>query len=135
VAAARQAGDGGGLPAGSYPACAQIDACGDGGFRFAGMSHRGSLLALPTAMQAWAPADVTAIEPTEFVALFSQQPGLDFVLLGTGATHVFPTPALAEACAAAGITLEVMTTRAACRTWNVVLAEGRTLAAALIAVP
>ncbi|MEX0860862.1 MAG: MTH938/NDUFAF3 family protein, partial [Cucumibacter sp.] len=52
------------IRAGHYPYQAPIDAYGDGGFRFADMSHRGSLLCLPTGMFAWDLADPAKLDPT-----------------------------------------------------------------------
>ncbi|MCB1510638.1 MAG: Mth938-like domain-containing protein [Hyphomicrobiaceae bacterium] len=117
----------------SYPYQAPIDAYGNGGFRFAGMSHRGSILCLPDGIHGWEPAAPQALAPHDFVRVLAvlQPPG--FVLLGTGESQVFPSRELRSAFEAAGIGLEPMTTGSACRTYNVLLAEGRPVAAALIA--
>ncbi len=120
--------------AGFYPGHAALDAVGDGGFRFANMGHRGSLLILPSGMQGWPATDVTLLGLDDFAAVVAECAGFDFVLLGTGAEHVLPPAPLLESLAAAGIAVDVMSTRAACRTYNVLLAEQRTVAAALIAV-
>ena len=117
-----------------YPYPAPIDAYGNGGFRFADMSHRGSLLCLPTGIHAWTvtgPGDlsVEALAP----ALQVLSPPA-FLLLGTGDAQIFPPAAIRRAFIDAGIGLEPMDTGAACRTYNVLLTEGRPVAAALIAV-
>ena len=117
-----------------YPQRAPIDAYGNGGFRFAGMSHRGSLLILPSGIYAW---DVKAIGDVteEACAAFLREvaaPG--FVLLGTGAMQVFPLAQVRKLFADAHIGLEPMSTGAAARTFNVLLAEGRDVSAGLIAV-
>ena len=124
----------GGLLAGKFPGRAPIDAYGNGGFRFAGMSHKGSLLCLPSAVVAWSATAAGTLTPETFAALFAESAAIGFVLLGTGRTHVFPPPDVSRAFAEAKIGLEIMDTGAACRTYNVLLAEGRPVAAALIAV-
>lgn len=120
---------------GSYPYQVPIDAYGNGGFRFADMSHKGSLLCLPSGIRAWStavfPADLT---PDDFAAVFAEADRIDVLLLGTGAAHVMPAPNVRAACAEAGIGIEPMTTGSAARTYNILLGERRKVAAALIAV-
>jgi uncharacterized protein len=121
--------------AGHYPGHAPIDAVGGGGFRFADMSHRGSLLIVPSGMYAWhPPVDVRSLSLDDFSAILAERGGFDFLLLGTGVRHVMPPAALLGALDAAGIGVDVMATRAGCRTYNVLLNEARSVAAALIAV-
>jgi uncharacterized protein len=115
-----------------YPGIVPIDAYGNGGFRFAGMSHRGSILCLPSGVYAWEPAeplDVEALAPA-----LAESGAMRVLILGTGVRQVFPAPAVRRACAEAGLPLEPMDTGAACRTYNVLLAEGRPVGAALMAV-
>ena len=75
------------------PRQALIDAHGGGGFRFAGMSHRGSLLCLPDGIWAWpvaAPADLTEESLSQ---VFARAENLDFFVLGTGAAPwIMPQP-------------------------------------------
>ncbi len=121
-----------------FPGRAPIDAYGRGGFRFAEMSHKGSILCLPSAMTAWpeadALADAAALSPEHFAAVMAERDRIGFLLLGTGRRQVFPSKALRQAFRDAGIGLDAMDTGAAARTYNVLLAEGRPLAAALLAV-
>ena len=117
-----------------FPGRAPIDAYGNGGFRFADMSHRGSLLCLPSGVYAWEPVEATALAPEHFAAVLAEAGAATVLLLGTGSRQQFPSEAVRRALAAAGVGLEVMDTGAACRTYNVLLAERRPLAAALIAV-
>jgi uncharacterized protein len=120
-----------------YPERAPIDAYGDGGFRFADMSHRGSLLALPSGMHAWSALpsnDPAVLLPAYFAQVFAEAETLQFLLLGTGSDQRFPDGELQQAFAEHNIGLEAMNTGAACRTFNVLLAEGRPVAAAFIAV-
>ncbi len=120
---------------GRYPYQVPIDAYGNGGFRFAQMSHRGSLLCLPSGIRAWrtivSPADLT---PDDFAAVLAEADVIDVLLFGTGATHVIPDPNVRAACTQAGIGIEPMTTGSAARTYNILLGERRKVAAALIAV-
>jgi uncharacterized protein len=117
-----------------YPGRAPIDAYGNGGFRFADMSHRGSLLCLPSGIYAWDEADAVTLNAAAFAPVFAEAAAIGFLLLGTGKAQVFPSPELRSAFQAAGIGLEPMSTGAAARTYNVMLAEGRPVAAALVAV-
>jgi uncharacterized protein len=116
-----------------YPGIAPIEAYGGGGFRFAGMSHRGSILCLPSGIYAWEPAvplTAASLEPA-----LAEKDRMGLLVLGTGDRQVLPSPDLRRAFAEAGVGLEVMDTGAACRTFNVLLAEGRPVGAALIADP
>ncbi len=121
-------------PAACYPQQVPIEAYGNGGFRFAGMSHRGSLLCLPSGLYEWDATDVLALNPGHFARVFSEAAKIGFLLLGVGRSVARPDAAIVKAFADANIGLEVMDTGAAARTYNVLLAEGRPLAAALLAV-
>lgn len=117
-----------------FPGRAPIDAYGNGGFRFADMSHRGSILVLPSGIYGWEPADVGSLTIDEFLRVLSEEPAPELLLLGTGVELVRPPREVREAFRAAGIVLEPMSTGAAARTYNVLLAEERIVAAALLAV-
>ena len=120
-------------PPARFPGRVPIDAYGNGGFRFAGMSHRGSILCLPSGIYAWAPAD-----PPDVASLSSalaEKDAMQLLILGTGAQHAEPAATVKRAFAEAGIGLEAMNTGAACRTYNVLLGEGRAVGAAIVAVP
>ncbi len=119
---------------GSYPYRAPIDAYGNGGFRFADMSHRGSLLSLSDGMHAWSVESAGALTPETLARVLAEAGKLGFILLGTGRTQVFPSAELRAAFDKADLGLEVMDTGAAARTYNILLAEGRPVGAALIAV-
>lgn len=117
-----------------YPYPAPIEAYGNGGFRFAGMSHKGSILCLPSGIRGW---DVTAaigLSVDAFAAVLAERAAISFLLLGCGGTLVMPPATVRKAFVEAGLGLDPMDTGAACRTYNVLLAEGRRVAAALIAV-
>lgn len=116
------------------PRQALIEAYGGGGFRFAGMSHRGSLLIVPTGMYAWPPACADAIDAAALTPLFDAVESIDVCLIGTGERQCWPQPAVRAAVSDAGLAAQWMSTGAAVRTYNVLLGEGRNIAAALIAV-
>lgn len=120
--------------AGFYPQQVQIDAYGNGGFRFAGMSHRGSLLCLPTGMQAWAVTAPTELTPEALAPVFAVAEQLDVLLIGLGTDIARFDPDLRAALKAQGIIVEAIATGGAVRTYNVLLAEDRAVGAALIAV-
>jgi uncharacterized protein len=115
------------------PQAAAIDAYGKGGFRFAGMSHRGSILCLPTGIWAWpvtAPDDIT--EQTLARALASRD--VELFLVGTGKMPWLMPEALRWRFRDARIGVEVTPTGAAVRTYNILFGERRWVGAALIAV-
>jgi uncharacterized protein len=116
------------------PRPALIDAHGGGGFRFADMSHRGSLLCLPDGIWAWpvaTPADVT---DATLAPVFARAEALDFFVLGTGAAPWTVPEALRARFRAAHISVDAMTTGPAVRTYNVMLMESRRVGAGLIAI-
>lgn len=122
------------IPHGHYPYQAPIDAYGNGGFRFAGMSHKGSLLCLPTGMDAW------RISSPGEVSVASLQPALDVadridvLFIGLGPDIAFLDPAIRAAFRERQVIVEAVATRSAVSTYNILLAEQRPIAAALIAV-
>ena len=117
-----------------YPGRAPIEAYGNGGFRFADMSHRGSILCLPSGIYGWEPGDAGRLTPGDFERLMEEADGVEIMLVGTG-KELKPLPAdLRAAFRAAGISADPMSTGAAVRTYNVLLAEDRAVAAAMIAI-
>lgn len=119
---------------GFFPGRAAVEAYGSGGFRFAGMSHRGSILCLPSGIHAWmavAPADLT---PAAFRLIFDETQPIDILLVGTGTGLVPLPPALKARFRERGISSDSMATGAAVSTYNVLLAENRRVAGAFLAV-
>ena len=108
------------------PQVLPITSFGDGGFRFGSHSHLGSLLVLPSGMRAW--------DVDEYSTLIAEKTEIDFVLLGTGAEMKRPSREILEFFARENLNVDFMSTSSAVHTYNVMLAEGRRLAAALIAV-
>ena len=78
----------------------------------------------------FAPQGFDALAEADFERLLEPSP--EIVLLGTGAIQRFPHPRLTAPLHRARVGLEVMDTRAACRTYNILVGEGRNVTAALI---
>ncbi|WP_093000740.1 Mth938-like domain-containing protein [Rhizobium sp. NFR07] len=117
-----------------FPGRAPIDAYGNGGFRFADMSHRGSILCLPSGIHGWDIEEGQPLTVAAFERVLAEAGNIEVVLVGTGA-NLKPLPAeLKAALKAKGISSDPMSTGAAVRTFNIMLAESRAVAAALIAV-
>jgi uncharacterized protein len=103
---------------------------GEGYVMVNGERHAASLLVQPERLQAWPVRAFAALTEAHFAALAALAPEL--VLLGTGGRLRFPHPGLSAPLARAGIGLEVMDVQAACRTYNILMAEERRVLAALI---
>lgn len=117
-----------------FPGRAPVEAYGNGGFRFADMSHRGSLLCLPSGIYGWEPADPLKLAPQDFARVLAEASEIEVLLVGSG-TDLRPLGTdLKAALKQAHISADPMSTGAAVRTYNVLLAEDRAVAAALIAV-
>lgn len=111
-----------------------IDSYGNGGFRFADMSHRGSILMLPSGIKAWDVTEPGAIDLNSLRPVLGESDSIELLLVGTG-LDIAPFPeALRRRLKEAGIGLDAMQTGAAARTYNILLGENRKVAAALIAV-
>jgi uncharacterized protein len=117
-----------------FPGRAQIDAYGNGGFRFAEMSHRGSIMVLPSGTRAWGAVSPGTLGEADFAEAMSEASGIQVLLIGTGIEPVLLPRALRDALRAAGLNHDVMSTGAAVRTYNVLIGEDRAVGAALIAV-
>lgn len=117
-----------------FPGRAPIDAYGNGGFRFADMSHRGSLLCLPSGVHGWDVKEGDPLTVDAFAKVLADAGEIEVLLVGTG-QNLKPLPAaLKAALKARGIASDPMSTGAAVRTYNIMLSESRAVAAALIAV-
>jgi uncharacterized protein len=117
------------------PRSAPIEAYGKGGFAFADMSHRGSLLCLPDAIWAWPVTKAEDIDKIALALVFAAAASIDTLIIGTGTDVWLPPPALREALRAVKVVLDAMQTGPAVRTYNIMIGERRRVAAALIAVP
>ncbi len=115
------------------PQQAPIDAVQDTGFRFGGMSHQGSLMALPGRTQAWVPPDSAFDLSAEALRpILDQADTIDIVVIGTGADIAVLPEATLTALRDTGLAVEISATRAAVRTYNILLSEDRRVAAALM---
>jgi uncharacterized protein len=112
-----------------------LDAYGNGGFRFADMSHRGSILALPSGIRAWPVTTPSELTTAAFDPVFAEEAPPEVLLIGTGVDVAALPERLRWRFRDARIRIDVMQTGAAARTYNIMLAENRSVGAALIAVP
>lgn len=108
-----------------------VTASGDGYVDINGLRHQASLLLLPQQLEpGWGVAGFDALSEADFARIAALD--CEVLLFGTGRRQRFPRPALLQPLMAARIGVEVMDTAAACRTYNILLAEGRKVAAALL---
>ena len=117
-----------------FPGQAPIEAYGNGGFRFAQMSHRGSLMCLPSGIYAWDCDSVDSFTVKSFARMLDEAGTIEIVLIGSGENLVPINPALRKRFRDAKISADSMATGAAVRTYNVLVSEGRAVAAAFLAV-
>lgn len=118
-----------------FPRSAPIDGYGKGGFVFAGMSHRGSLLCLPDSIWAWDVTEPGQIDRYALKRVFDAANGIDTLLVGTGTGVWIPPNDLRAAFRNVRVGIDAMQTGPAIRTYNIMIGERRRVAAALIAVP
>lgn len=108
-----------------------ILAYGPEGVRIGARLYRRGLVLTPSRLlDDWGPACAQELAPDHFAPILELAPEL--IVLGTGRTQVFPDPAILAAVMERGIALESMDTGAACRTYNILMSEGRRVAAALL---
>ena len=119
---------------GHYPQQVGIDAYGNSGFRFADLSHRGSLLCLPTGMHAWNVTEASQITLETLAPVLAVADQIDVLFIGLGHDISALDPAIRAAMKERDIIVEAIGTGGAVRTYNVLFGEQRAVAAALIAV-
>lgn len=98
-----------------------------------GVRHEASLVVLPDRLEAWAPISFESLVAEHLAPLAGR--GFEVLVLGTGARLRFPRPAVLAPLTNSGLGVEVMDTPAACRTYNILVAEGRKAVAAIIVEP
>jgi uncharacterized protein len=125
---------GGRADAPHLPRPALIDAYGDGGFRFGGMSHRGSLLCFPDGIWAWPVNSIAELSASALEAAFDRAESLDFFLIGAGRDPWVLPERLHSRFHDLSLSVDSMPTGAAVRTYNILLAENRRVGAGLIAI-
>lgn len=111
-----------------------IQSYGEGGFRISGSDYTGSVIVTSLKTQSWKLATIDEIDIEEFCAKLQCLSELNVLLLGTGSSILAPEPELCTRLLKMGVSLEVMDTGAACRTFNILIAEERLTAAALISI-
>jgi uncharacterized protein len=117
------------------PRSAPIEAYGNGGFAFAEMSHRGSLLCLPDAIWAWPVTRPDEIDEVTLQRVIANAANIDTLVIGTGNEVWMPPSWLRERLRKVSVVIDAMQTGPAIRTYNIMIGERRRVAAALIAVP
>ena len=111
-----------------------VQSYGNGGFRVSGVVFQGSVIVMPSLAIAWPVSSIAQLTVADFEPLIARAAELDVCLLGCG-THMLPlSKDVRTALKEAGLTADPMDTGAACRTYNVLMGEGRAVAAALIAI-
>ncbi|HEX2653875.1 MAG TPA: Mth938-like domain-containing protein [Xanthobacteraceae bacterium] len=116
------------------PRLVPVDGYGKGGFQFGGMSHRGSILCLPSGIWAWPVNSIAEISESSLSRVWDEASQIDLFLLGSGTIPWSMPEALRWRFRDSRTTVEVMPTGPAIRTFNVLVAENRRVAAGLIAV-
>ena len=113
-----------------------INGYGDGRFRINDVVWQQPVLVLPVLTSAWTPVEGGDVEAVlaSLAALLDYRPAVEILLFGTGKRLVPLPPRLRVALSSRGVSADVMDTGAACRTYNVLLAEERRVAAALLPV-
>ena len=111
-----------------------IDGYGKGGFRFEGMSHRGSLLCLPSGLWTWPVTQAAGIDEAALAPVFAEAAEIDLFLLGIGRERWTMPDALFDRFRAMKINVEVARTGSAVSTYNILLGERRRIGALLVAV-
>ena len=112
-----------------------IESYGDGRFRVSGVAIEGSLLILPMATFPWSVVDVAGATLDSLSPILTADPPVEILLVGCGKRLVPLAPALKSALRERGIGADPMDTGAACRTYNVLASEGRSVVAALLLTP
>ncbi|MDB3891767.1 Mth938-like domain-containing protein [Alphaproteobacteria bacterium] len=110
-----------------------IHGYGEGGFRVTGNRYKGDLLLLTRSAHEWNHPNIDDLRFSDLVPLLGETPPPLF-LLGVGGAPMHQFSALSNDLKAHGINLELMSTPSACRTWNVLMSEGRDAAVGLIAI-
>ena len=103
---------------------------GDGFVLVNGQRHEANLIVLPEQLMPWSAKNFDALVEADFEVLLELN--LEILLLGTGPKQRFPQPRLTQALARKRIGVEAMDLRAACRTYNILMAEERRVAAAIL---
>lgn len=116
------------------PGRQQITGYGNGGFRVSGVFHTGPVLVLPELTRSWTVVGLAELSESSLADLFTDESPVELLLIGCGRSIGQLPPAIRAFLKGRGVAVDPMDTGAACRTYNVLLAEGRRVGAALIPV-
>lgn len=122
------------VPPGSADGPKIIQAYGDGGFRISDGRISNSIIVLGSRVLDWAVDNIEAVDSASLAAIVEAPEPIDILLIGSGQGAPRVDQAVRDALRPKGIVVDVMNTGAACRTYNLLVADGRNVAAALIAV-
>ncbi|WP_434619508.1 Mth938-like domain-containing protein [Azospirillum sp. B2RO_4] len=111
-----------------------IDGYGPGQFCISGQWRVGAVIVLPDRTVTWEATDAASLSVGDFSTVLEAEPKVEILLLGTGPTMRMIPKALRLDLREQGVVVELMDSRAVCRTYNVLLAEGRRVAAAMLPV-
>lgn len=111
-----------------------IDSYGPGRFQISGTGYHGPLLVFPDKVYDWSIADPNDLSVDALEVVFQADPAVEVLLFGCGRRMTLVKPSLRQAIRDNGVAMDPMDTGAACRTYNILLSEGRRVAAALIPV-
>ena len=112
-----------------------IDGFGPGSFQISGKVYAGSVIVTAVQTVSWPIGSVAELRPESFAHVVEANVRPELLLLGCGAKFALVPRPVRESLRQVGIVVDAMDTRAACRTYNVLIAEERRVAAALIALP
>ncbi|MEM8799228.1 MAG: Mth938-like domain-containing protein [Pseudomonadota bacterium] len=112
----------------------QIEGYGEQGFRIAGLRHSGAVFVTPEKAEAWDVERFEDLTVEAFSSVLKSRSEFDILLIGTGSEFALLPFPLRTALEATGLSVDAMTTGAAARTYNVLMVEGRRVAAALLPV-
>ncbi len=111
-----------------------INAYGDGGFRISGRRWTEPVLVFPAQTQSWAIGSFAELSIESLEPVFTADPPVELLLIGCGPSIAFIPKDIRAAVKARGAVIEGLDTGAACRTYNLLMGEGRRVAAALLPV-
>jgi len=111
-----------------------IDSYGPGRFQVRGQAYQGSLIVLPERVVPWQVTHPDDLSLDALADIRDEEPAIEVLLLGTGGRMAQIPSSLRRSIRASGLSMDIMDTGAACRTFNVLMVEGRRAAAALIAI-
>lgn len=112
-----------------------VEAYGPGRIRISGIVHQRPVIILPDGVVEWPVATIADLTADSLAAVAAVRPPIEILIIGCGLRSAFVRPELRQALRAAGLVVDAMDTGAACRTYNVLLAEDRRVAAALVPLP